>query len=77
MELTAIVDHGDAHDITPLVLSVDDPLALADDEHVHQLALVVVRPFCPNFITRVEESCLGGAYGTNAGGERSRDQSEK
>jgi hypothetical protein len=77
VELTAIVDLGDAHDITPLALSFDKPLALANDKHIHQLALVAIRPFCPNFITRVKKSCLGGAECADVGGESSCDHGEK
>ncbi len=70
VELTAIVDFGDAHDVTPLVLSVDNPLILANDKHMLQMPLIVLRPFCPYFITRVEESGLGGADSANACKER-------
>ena len=66
MELTAIVNLGDTHDVMPLVLFVDSPLALANDEQIVQLVLIVLWPFCPNFITGVEELCLGRANGASA-----------
>ena len=66
VELTAIVDLGDVHDVTPLVLFVDSPLALTNDEHIVQFALIVLRPFRPSFITGVEESWLGVADSAKA-----------
>ena len=69
MELTSIVDFGDAHDVTPLLLPVDNPLALANDKHIREFALIVVRPLLPNFLARVEESGLVWAKGADAGGE--------
>jgi hypothetical protein len=76
VEHTAIVDLGDVHEVTLLVPFVDDPHALANDEHILQLPLIVLWPFFPNFITRVEELCLGGAYGAHACGERTSDHGE-
>ena len=71
MELGSIVNFGDAHDVAPLLPSVDGPLALADDKHLRQLALVVVGPFFSNLRARVEESGLTSAEGADAGGEGS------
>ena len=51
-------------------------LALANDKHIHQLTLMVVWPLHPNSLARVEESGLGGAEGTNAGGESMSDHCE-
>ena len=73
VELGAIVDFGDAHDVAPLLLTVDDPLALADDKHLRQLALEVVGPLLPDSGARVEESGLASAEGADAGGEGSSD----
>jgi hypothetical protein len=69
VELTSIIDFGNAHDVTPLLPPVDNPLALADDKHIRELMLIVVRPFRSNFLARVEESSLGSAEGADAGGE--------
>ncbi len=76
MELSSIVDFGDAHDVTPLLPSVDSPLALANDKHSCQIALIVVWPLRPNSLARVEESGLGRAEGADAGGEGSTDHGE-
>ena len=76
MELASIVDVGDAHDVTPLLPSVDNPLVLAYDKHICQLTRMVIRPLRPTFLDRVEESGLGGAEGTNAGGESMSDHCE-
>ncbi len=76
VELASIVDVGDAHDVTPLLPSVDNPLALADDKHIRQLTLMVVRPLRPNSLARVEELGLGGAEGTDASGESMSDHCE-
>ena len=69
MELTSFVDFGDAHDATPLLLPVDNPLALANDKHICEFALIVIRPLLPNPLARVEESGLASAKGANAGKE--------
>jgi hypothetical protein len=69
VEHTSIIDFGNAHDVTPLLLPVDNPLALANDKHIRELTLIVVRPFHSNSLARVEELSLASAKGTNAGGE--------
>jgi hypothetical protein len=69
VELTSIVDFGDAHDVTPLLLPVNNPLALADDKHIREFALIVVGPLLPNSLTGVEELDLASAEGADAGGE--------
>jgi hypothetical protein len=66
VELTAIIDLRDAHDVTSLVLFLDSPLALANDEHIVHLAFTVLWPFCSNFITVVEELYLARAKGADA-----------
>jgi hypothetical protein len=47
VELSSIVDFGDAHDVAPLLLSVDHPLALVDNKHVSEFALIFVGPLLP------------------------------
>ena len=69
VELTSIVDFGDAHDVTPLLLPVANPLALANDKHIREFALIVVRPLLPNSLARVEEASLASTEGADAGGE--------
>ena len=69
MELTSIINFGDAHVVTPLLLPVDNPLALADVKHIREFALIVVRPLLPNSLARVEESGLVSAEGADAGRE--------
>ena len=34
VELTSIIDFGNAHNVTPLLPPVDNPLALANDKHI-------------------------------------------
>ncbi len=58
-------------EIAPLLLSVDHPLALADNKHVREFALIVIGPFLSNLYARVEESGLTSAKGADAGGEGS------
>jgi hypothetical protein len=69
VELTSIIDFGNAHDVTPLLLPVDNPLPPADDKHIRELTLIVVRPFRSNSLARVEKLSLASAKGANAGGE--------
>ena len=70
VELGSIVDFGDAHDVAPLLPSVDHPLALADNEHVREFALIVVGPLLPDSGARVEESGLSPRAPMPAGRER-------
>ncbi len=71
VELGSIVDFGDAHNVAPLLPSVDHPLALANNKHVRDFALIVVGPLLPDSGARVEESSLISADGADAGGEGS------
>jgi hypothetical protein len=73
VELTSIIDFGDAHDVTPLLLPVDNPLALANDKHIREFALIVVSSLLPNSLARMEELGIASAEGADAGGERLAD----
>ncbi len=76
MELSSIVNFGDTYDVAPLLLSVDNPLALANNKHIRQFALIVIGPSLPYFCTRVEESGLTSTEGADAGGEGSSHHGE-
>ena len=66
-----VIDVTNANEVAHLVLMTDPPDALADHQRTIDTALVVLWPFLPNFLARVEESSHGGADSSDAAGESS------